>query len=92
MDRFIYEPTPNPNSIKITRRRGTFISSGMLAFASQEEADSHPLARALFEVAGVVNVLVLPDFITVTKDVSRDWTLLWAQIESALKKYFSEAG
>ncbi len=91
MARFISQPTPNPNSIKITQRRGTFISSGLLAFASSEAAEAHPLARALFELRGVTNVLILPEFITVTKDATGDWRTLRTQIETALKRYYSVA-
>lgn len=91
MVRFISQPTPNPNSIKITQHRGSFISSGLLAFSSSEEAEEHPLARALFELRGVTNVLILPEFITITKDSSGDWRSLWTQIENALRRYYSVA-
>jgi len=89
MARFSTQSTPNPNSLKITRRNGTFIESGVLSFDSPESASKHPLAARLFELDGVANVLILPEFLTVTRHPSADWTSLWRDVEKTLKAHFA---
>jgi len=88
MARFKSQPTPNPNSLKITRKKGRFIDSGLLTFTSPAEAESHPLAAALFRLEGVVNILILPDFLTVSKHPDRPWKPLWREIEKTLEGFF----
>ncbi|MEX2401932.1 MAG: NifU N-terminal domain-containing protein, partial [Rhodothermales bacterium] len=51
----------------------TFIESGMESFNSRAEATGHPLAERLFEIDGVDNVFILPQFLTVTKSATADW-------------------
>jgi hypothetical protein len=92
MSRFKSQSTPNPNSLKITRKKGRFIDSGLLTFASAAEAENHPLASALFRLDGVVNILILPDFLTVSKTPDRSWKPLWREIEKTLEGFFDPAG
>ena len=84
MPKFKSQATPNPDSLKITMRNGSFIKTGLLVFASKDEAEAHPLANSLFQIDGIVNVLILPEFITVTKNPSADWRLLWKSVEKTL--------
>jgi hypothetical protein len=88
MARFRSHSTPNPNSLKITRKKGPFIDSGLLTFTSPAEAASHPLAAALFRLEGVVNILILPEFLTVSKRPDRPWKPLWREIEKTLERFF----
>ena len=60
MPPFTVQPTPNPNSLKFTTSGRPFLESGMGAFASAAEAEGDPLGAPLFDVPGVMNVLVLP--------------------------------
>ena len=90
MARFRSQPTPNPDSLKITRRNGHFIDSGLLTFDSSDEAASHPLSKALFAIDGIVNVLILPEFLTVTKDSSHEWRPLWKHVEKSLEAFFDQ--
>ncbi len=83
-------PTPNPNSVKFTSESGPFIEQGMEAFASSEEAAGHPLGAALFDHKGVINVFILPDFLTVTKDDSVDWDELYPAVEGTIRKHFEK--
>ena len=92
MPRFNSEPTPNPNSLKITTDRGAFIDGGLESFASPEEAAHHPLGRRIFAVPGVANVFVLPQFLTVTKTPAANWNDLLPKIEGALSGYFEQDG
>jgi hypothetical protein len=84
------QPTPNPNSIKITVDGHQFIEAGMETFGSPEEAAGHPLGERLFSLTGVANVFILPAFLTVTKHPATEWETLLPKIESILEDHFSE--
>lgn len=88
MVQFQTHPTPNPNSLKFTTDSGPFIEQGMESFASKDEARDHPLGKALFQHDGVINVFILPDFLTVTKDNSVDWDVLFPKVEATLRSHF----
>lgn len=89
MSAFNTEPTPNPNSVKITTDDGPFIDSGMVALSSAEEADPHPLGRALFAIEGVVNVLILPQFVTISKTDAADWNEILPHVERVLRDHLN---
>ncbi|MBO6577293.1 MAG: NifU N-terminal domain-containing protein [Rhodothermales bacterium] len=72
MGKITTHPTPNPNSLKITRAE-RFIEEGMESFATSLEAEGHALGEPLFRIPGVINVFILPDFLTVTKDPAARW-------------------
>lgn len=91
MPAFTAEPTPNPNSLKITTDAGPFIDEGLASFGSADEAAGHPLGERLFAVAGVVNLLVMPEFLTVTKGAGTEWDLLMPKIEHVLEKHFDDS-
>ncbi len=77
-------PTPNPNSLKFTLSKGRFIDSGMESFSSAAEATGHPLGERLFSIAGVMNVFIVPDFLTVTKDPVAGWDKIVSAVEQAV--------
>jgi hypothetical protein len=87
MTKFQTQPTPNPNSRKITTEAGPFADE-MASFGSAEEAEGHALGEALFGVAGIENVLILPDFVTVTKTESAEWKLVTPKVERILSEHF----
>jgi hypothetical protein len=85
MSRYRTAPTPNPNSLKLTRADGTpFKVDGMLAANSIAEAQSSPLGSALFEIAGVTNILVMPPFATLSKAPHADWNDILPRAEQVL--------
>ena len=88
MPRFDTEPTPNPNSLKITTDAGAFIESGMESFSSPEAAQNHPLGSRLFAVRGVANVFILPQFLTVSKSPAANWNEILPQVKQVLQDYF----
>lgn len=88
MPTFTPEPTPNPNSLKITTDAGPFIEKGLASFGSAREAEGHPLGERLFAVAGVENVLIMPEFLTITKGAGTEWDLLMPKIERVLEEHF----
>ncbi len=76
--------TPNPNSLKFSRAGG-FADGNMIVARSVEEAASHPLAHKLFALEGIVDILLLADFATITKSADSTWDSLLPQIEATLQ-------
>lgn len=66
-------PTRNEHSIIFKLDRRLIPPGTGLPFADAQAADSHPLARALFQIKGVVSVWILGDEIQVTKDEKVRW-------------------
>ncbi|GAB5519570.1 MAG: hypothetical protein RhofKO_18210 [Rhodothermales bacterium] len=91
MPQLYQHPTPNPNSIKITTDGAQFLDSGLESFSTASEAEGHPLGAALFQVRGVQNVLILPDFLTITKAPAANWSLMWEAIQEALQAHLGNA-
>ena len=66
------QETPNPNAVKFILREP--VSNGVAQqFASNDQAQSDPLARSLFEVGNVVSVFYMDNMITVEKEDAADW-------------------
>jgi hypothetical protein len=91
MPSFQSEPTPNPNSLKITTDAGPFTNGSVASFKSAAEADGHPLAGRLFSIPGIDDVFITPDFLTVTKQASADWNIIMPKVESVLDDHFEDA-
>jgi hypothetical protein len=77
------QPTPNPNAMKFVL--DATITSTPARFYSQEEAASHPLATRLLSVAGVSNIMLLGDFVTVGKKPEARWSEIKPQITRLLQ-------
>lgn len=88
MPAFNVESTPNPNSLKITTDAGPFVEEGLASFSNAEEAEGHALGERLFALAGVENVLIMPEFLTVTKGAGTEWDLLMPKLERVLEEHF----
>lgn len=78
------ESTPNPDSLKFSAPGGSF-SEDVRSFDSAESARENEIARALFEIAGVEDVLLTPQFVTVTKDASSSWEDLLPDVRPILE-------
>jgi hypothetical protein len=87
MPSFSLQPTPNPNSVKITADAQPFLEHGMATFASAEEAAGHALGERLFAIRGIANVFILPQFLTITKEPAADWDVLLPEVEAVLAAY-----
>lgn len=85
------EPTPNPNSLKFTTDDGPFLQDGMAAYSSAEEAEDDPLARRLFSIAGVEDVFITPQFVTVSKTPAVDWNSVQPEVETILAEHLETA-
>ena len=84
-------PTPNPNSLKFDLGGARAIDSGMLAFHSLLEAAEHELGAELFALRGVESLLIVPEFVTVTKHPAADWDLLAEGVERVLRDHLDDA-
>lgn len=85
------EPTPNPDSLKFTATDKQFRSDGVAAYASAADAEGDPLARRLFRIAGVEDVFVTPEFVTVSKHSDAGWDGTKAEVQAALSDYLDDA-
>ena len=78
------QPTPNVNALKFVLNR-RLTEGRSRTFRSAAEAADVPYAAQLLQIPGVVQVFVLNDFITVTRDPSADWNAILPQAEEIIK-------
>jgi hypothetical protein len=76
------QPTPNPNAMKFMLDRP--ISEGSVSFLKAEQAEDHPIAKALFAIPGVASLLLLGDFLTVNKDPKASWPQVKRKVQQVL--------
>jgi hypothetical protein len=76
------QATPNPNAMKFILNER--ISGNPLSFYSLDQAKEHPLAARLLSIAGVTNVLLLGDFVTIGKNSTARWSDITNQVKKAL--------
>ena len=85
--------TPNPNALQFVIN-AVILDHGNVSFASKVEAKEDKMATALFEKPGVINVYVMENFVTVTKDDKTSWAPLkdrvWKTIDDTVVVYQSE--
>ena len=85
--------TPNPNALQFVVN-AVILDHGNVSFANKQEAKDDKMATALFEKPGVINVYVMENFITVTKDDKTSWVPLkdrvWKTIDDTVTVYQSE--
>ena len=82
------EPTPNPNALKFTLNR-TVAEGRSKTYASPEAAEASPLAKQLFQIAGVKSLFFLNNFITVTRQPGADWAAISGQVEERIRAHFA---
>lgn len=76
------QATPNPNAMKFVLDRVAF--EKMLSFRGAEEAKGFVLAERLFEIPGVVGLLFVNDFVTVSKSPDVPWRKISAVVRRTL--------
>jgi len=79
-----FESTPNPNALKCVVEPSPGREPRSYFRAEQADEAGDELARALFALGPVTNVLIHTAFITVGKAPSAGWAALKPRIESAL--------
>ena len=81
------EPTPNPETLKFLPGRAV-MPSGTADFKTVDSAVNSPLAKRLFDTAGVTGVFLGQDFVTITKDSDHDWPLMKPALLSSIMDHF----
>ncbi|MCE7887945.1 MAG: NifU family protein [Alphaproteobacteria bacterium PRO2] len=81
------QPTPNPATLKFLP--GQDVAPSVFEFRSREQSGNSPLAQRLFGIAGVENVMLGRDFVSVSKANDTDWSMLKPMILAALMEHFS---
>ena len=80
-----FEDTPNPNAMKCWV--DVPLSESPLSFFNAEAAADHPLAARLFDEAGVTNVLILGEWLTVCKTPKARWPAVKKKVSAVLASY-----
>jgi Scaffold protein Nfu/NifU N terminal len=79
-----FEPTPNPNAVKCLLDHPLTGDGSIQSYFNADEAQSDPLATRLFAIAGVTNLLITPDWITVSKTPDAAWPPIKRAVQSLL--------
>lgn len=83
------ETTPNPATLKFLPGL-TVMESGTADFRDVQKANAEsPLAAKLFGLEGIEGVFFGSDFITLTKDDSKEWYLLKPSILGLIMEHFT---
>ena len=80
-----FESTPNPNAIKCMVSPPT--GERVRSYFNPDQAAGDELARALFAIPGVTNVLIHTSFITVGKAPGSPWAPVKAHIKRVLREH-----
>ena len=78
-----FAATPNPNAIKCVL--DTTISDKARSYFNAAAAAGDDLARRLFEIPGVTNVLILGDWFTIGKEPAASWKTVKAGIRRVVE-------
>lgn len=81
------ETTPNPATLKFLPGQQV-MPAGTRDFASPEDAESSPLAQALFDTGEVTGVFFGAQFVSVTAAPGADWGTLKPQVVAVLLDHF----
>lgn len=81
------EGTPNPHAAKFTLGRSLPVE-GSRSYFDPSDAEGDALAEGLFQVEGVKALLVVEDFITVTKSEDAEWDDLVEEVAEVIRSRF----
>jgi hypothetical protein len=91
--RFVcFETTPNPNALKCVVEAPD-AAGPVRSYFSAEQADEarDGLARSLFAIPGVTNVLIHTAFVTVGKAPEAKWPAIKKRVRAAIESSDAEA-
>ena len=80
------EPTVNPATCKFTVDRPVY-PEGSAYFGNREAAELSPLARKIFEIPEIDNILIAENQITVTKSGIDPWPVIGKQIGAKIREH-----
>lgn len=83
------DPTPNPNSIKLTVNRVLW-EGRPLTVEEKLQAFAFPLAGELLDIPGVRRLFFLRDFVTITRRGEADWEPIRSAATAILLRHLSE--
>ena len=84
------EWTPNPSTLKYVVDR-PLLPSGAVNFTEKARAEEiSPLAKRLFDIRGVVGVMLGSNFVTVTKGEEGDWDELNDGVIQTLEEHLGD--
>ncbi len=78
------EGTPNPNAAKFVVN-ATLSPEGSRSYFDAGDAEGDALAERLFEVEGVEALLIVDNFVTVTKEEGLEWAELVDDVKEVLR-------
>ena len=81
------EGTPNPNALKFVLDK-VLVQTGSYNFPDKEKCENSPLAKRLFEISSVKEILISKNFITVTKEQNTNWDNIYNSVVEAINKHF----
>ncbi|XDZ65575.1 NifU family protein [Alphaproteobacteria bacterium LSUCC0684] len=82
------EDTPNPATLKFIPGLNV-MEKGTAHFESVDDAANSPLGRRLFGVDGVTGVFLGSDFVSITKDDSREWFTIKPGVLAAIMEHYA---
>lgn len=80
------EPTRNEHSVIFQLNKDLIPPGTGLPFSDAIQAESNPLAEALFQIPGVISVWILGNEVQVTKADSMRWGSLKSKIIETIKR------
>lgn len=78
--------TPNPQALKFILNE-KILQQETRSFNSVQEAEKDPLAKAVFEIDGVVSVFYMDRFITIEKDPAAGWGKIQKPFAQLIKAF-----
>ena len=81
-------PTPNPEALMFRAAR-PLVHSGTYQYRDAADTGDSPLAQALFQLDGVVSVLIAHSFVTVTRRRELSWDPLATQVQQVLRTFLA---
>jgi len=81
--------TPNPNALKFILNE-RLLKYETRQFHNSEEAKDDPLAKGIFEIAGVVSVFYMDKFVTIEKSKDANWGQIQKPFINFLKAFDKE--
>ncbi len=82
----IGEPTMNPAACNFTIDRPVY-AGGSAYFGNRESAEHSPLAKRIFEIPEVQNILIAENQVTVTKAGFDPWPVIGKQIGAKIREH-----
>ncbi len=80
------EPTVNPAACSFTIDRPVY-AGGSAYFSNREAAEHSPLAKKIFEIPEVDNILIAENQVTVTKSGHESWPVIGKKIGAKIREH-----